>query len=278
MALIMNKEAKAANPQSEQEQSKQDKKPRHRSPNYPTVGLREAVDKVRQLYEMDGKAGAPAKVAATHIGFKTPHGQAMSVLAALKKFGLVQENDSGKITPTQRAIEILKLPEQDPRRVRALRDAATCPEIYAGLIEEYRYSGLPANDTLESELVTYKSFNPKSVGAFVRDFKDSLEFAGISEFSALDLSGEENSDMQDAIDNSTVERKTPQRTTFEMSSKPILPPPASASKTVSFAVPVDFSATDQKVVTAHIAFDAPLKKEYLARLRTLLQAMEDGLD
>src|SRR5271170_7642360 len=107
----------------------EDKKPRHRSPNYPTVGLREAVARVRKLYEADGKAGAPAELAAVHIGFAKPHGQALSVLAALKKFGLVSEVN-GRWVPTQRAIEILNLQESDERRHSALQDAALSPDIY----------------------------------------------------------------------------------------------------------------------------------------------------
>jgi hypothetical protein len=33
---------------------------------------------------------------------------------------------------------------------------------------------------LEAELTTYKAFNPKAVGGFVRDFLDTLDFAGIT--------------------------------------------------------------------------------------------------
>lgn len=172
------------------------KKPRHRSPNYPMVGLREAVDRLRRFYEKDGKAGAPPKIAATHIGFTKPHGQAMSVISALKKFGLIEEGQNGRLVPSQRGIEILNLSEGDPRRTKALAEAATSPDAYVDLIGEYRQTGLPANETLESELVTYKKFNPKSVTAFVRDFKDSLEFAGITDIGALSSGQEIDSQMQ----------------------------------------------------------------------------------
>ncbi|HYL35215.1 MAG TPA: hypothetical protein VEV17_04825 [Bryobacteraceae bacterium] len=173
------------------------KKPRHRSPNYPTVGLREAVTRVRKLYEADGKAGAPAELAAVHIGFAKPHGQAMSVLAALKKFGLVSDVN-GRWVPSQRAIEILNLPESDERRQRALRDAALSPEIYRQLVEAHKETGWPKSDVLESELVTYRNFNPNSVGDFVRDLKDSLEFAGLSDLGALELDGEREPEVIEA--------------------------------------------------------------------------------
>lgn len=163
-----------------------DAKKRHRSPNYPTVGLREAVERVRNMYQKDGRAGAPPKIAAVHIGFQTPHGQAMSVLAALKKFGLLEEVKD-RLVPTQRAIEILNLPENDTRRVQALKDAALDPPIYRELVEQHKTTGLPADDVLQSELKTYGNFNPNAVVGFVKDFKDSLEFAGLSENGTLKL-------------------------------------------------------------------------------------------
>ncbi len=146
--------------------------------------------------EADGKAGAPAELAAVHIGFTKPHGQAMSVLAALKKFGLLSEIN-GRWVSSQRAIEILNLPEGDERKQRALRDAALSPEIYRQLIEARKATGWPHNDVLESELVTYKNFNPNSVGTFVVDLMDSLEFAGLSDLSALELEASKETDTDD---------------------------------------------------------------------------------
>jgi hypothetical protein len=63
-------------------------KSRQRSPNYPAIGLRAAIEKVRLLYDADKKAGAPIDVALSHMGFSKRHGQAMTILSALKKFRL----------------------------------------------------------------------------------------------------------------------------------------------------------------------------------------------
>jgi hypothetical protein len=164
---------------AEQTISEEAKKERQRSPNYPAVGLREAVERVRKLYNEDGRAGAPPKIAAVHIGFKAAHGQANSVLAALKRFGLISEVN-GRVAPTHAAIEILNLLESDPRRQAALREAALAPPIYRELVDKHRTTGLPKRDVLESELIIYKKFNPSAVKGFVTDFLDTLEYAGIS--------------------------------------------------------------------------------------------------
>lgn len=154
------------------------KKERQRSPNYPAVGLREAVERVRKLIQTDGKAGAPPEIAAKHIGYSSAHGQAMSVVAALKKFNLVADS-GGRLAPTQGAMEIVNLPEGDPRRKKALKEAALSPALYQELVTDHEATGLPAPDVLEAELTTYKGFNPKAVGGFVKDFFDTLAFAGI---------------------------------------------------------------------------------------------------
>jgi hypothetical protein len=167
-----------------------EEKKRHRSPAYPAVGLREAVDRVEKFYRTDHKAGAPPEISVKHMGFATAHGQAMAVLAALRKFGLVAEAN-GRVVPTQRAIEIIELPETDPRRIQALKDAAISPAIYQELIEQHRETGWPADDVLKAELITYKNFNPNAVDGFVKDLRDTLAFAGLSDLSALDSNAEE---------------------------------------------------------------------------------------
>jgi hypothetical protein len=243
------------------------KKPRHRSPAYPTVGLREAVARVRKLYEADGKAGAPAELAAVHIGFAKPHGQAMSVLAALKKFGLVSEVN-GRWVPTQRAIEILNLPESDERRQRALRDAALSPSIYRQLVKAHQETGWPKNDVLESELVTYRNFNPNSVGDFVKDLKDSLELTGLSDLSALELGDEEDPDVAEVSE-------TPK----DKQQQPLTPPaPGGQRKPVQLATQV-LAISIPRNLSVDIAVKGDeLKREDLAKIKSQFNRWIEGLE
>lgn len=161
-----------------------EKKKRQRSPNYPTVGLREAVDRTKRFVTANGKAAAMPAIAAKLIGFATPHGQAYSALSALKKFGLLEDHD-GRVTPTQRAMEIVSLPEADPRRLKAIRESAVSPTIYAELLKEYADTNIPNDETLAGELVAYKGFNPNAVKEFLKAFRETIEFAGLSDLSVL---------------------------------------------------------------------------------------------
>ena len=51
---------------------------------------------------------------------------------------------------------------------------------------DYKAKGLPSDETLKGELVTYKGFNPNSVGEFLKAFRETLEFAGLTNFSVLE--------------------------------------------------------------------------------------------
>ena len=238
---------------------------RHRSPAYPAVGLRNAVDRLRNLYTKDGKAGAPANLAAIHIGFGKAHGQALSVLAALKKFGLINEV-GGRFAPSQRGIEILNLPTGDPRRQRALQEAVLEPSIYRELIEQHRETGWPADDVLASELVTYKQFNPKAVNGFVEDLRDSLEFAGLSKTPTL-----ESEEEIEGMPLSEIQEVPPPGT--EQFAKTI------AKRIIEdqeISLPVGMSE-DGGVIFAHVRFDGGIKKQLIANLRALLEAMEKPL-
>jgi hypothetical protein len=245
-----------------------EKKQRQRSPNYPAIGLRDAIERVRKLYETDGKAGAPDKLAAVHIGFASAHGQAMTVLAALKKFGLV-ELSNGRLVPTQRAIEILNLPETDPRRLQALKDAALSPAIYSELVQQHMETGFPADDVMQSELVTYKGFNRTAVAGFVKDFKDTLDFAGLSDLSQLKSQTEEESNMVSM---------QPAEDTGPIGSKASLLQKPQQTQVLGKEISLPIGVTDEgQVIFAHVRFDAPLKKGMLTSLKQLLDALEKNI-
>jgi hypothetical protein len=237
------------------------KRARQRSPNYPAVGLKAAVEKVRLLYHADKRAGAPIDAALKHMGFSTKHGQALAVLSALKKFGLVEES-SGRIVPTQRAVNLIEFPDQDTRKVRAIRDAALSPEIYRELYEQYKSTGIPSEETLRAELIADKHFNPNAVQGFIQDFKDTLNFAGIMDPVELSLQAEDVEEMAEPAQAMTQTAGT--------ASKPI----PQGLKEIS--LPIGLTEEGQAIF-AHVRFDAPLKKGMLLSLKQLLDALEKTL-
>ena len=169
------------------------KKSRHRSPNYPAIGLRAAVGKITAIYQEDKLAATPTDAALKHMGFEKAHGEAYRILSALKSFGLIEETD-GRIKLTQRGIDIVVRGEEDPLRALALQTAVIGPEIYRELLKQYQDSGVPSDTALKSELIAVKRFNPNAVEGFIHDFRETLEFAGLSDLAVLGLNVEELED------------------------------------------------------------------------------------
>jgi len=276
MALNMNIQPENG---SDGESTAKDKKPRHRSPNYPGVGLREAVEKVNAIYKEDKLAATPKVAALKHMGYENIHGEAGRVFSALKSFGLVEEIGE-RVKITQRGINILVRPEGDQQRLEALRQSAVAPGIYRDLLKDYIASGLPSDTALRSELIAVKKFNPNAVDAFIRDFRDSLEFAGISDLSVVDLGeeGDNTSDTKEADPPKTlglaVQKQTEQGRSLgealvkvgeKMQSAPIL------TQTLVVSIPRNFK------VDIGVRGDE-LKKEDLAKIKSQFNRWIEGLE
>ena len=164
---------------------KKDQKPRHRSPNYPAIGLRGAVGKIEALYKADGLAASPKDAALKHMGYEKFHSEAARTLSALKSFGLIEET-ADRLKLTQRGIEIVARSQGDPIREKAIKEAAVDPEIYQLIMDYYRPTGFPSDASLKSDLITVRKFNPTAVDGFMQDFKDTLEFAGLSDLKVFE--------------------------------------------------------------------------------------------
>lgn len=160
------------------------KTPRHRSPNYPAMSLKRAIDKIIVWYKADGLVASPRDAAMAHMGFEKFTGDAGRLLSTLKSYGLVQEAE-GRLKLTQRGIDIVARPDDDPKRLVALKEAALAPAIYRDLFKEYGVN-LPSDATLKAELIASKGFNPKAVDEFIKDFRTTLKNGGVSDSQVLE--------------------------------------------------------------------------------------------
>lgn len=162
--------------------------PRHRSPNYPSMGLRAAVGKVETLYK-GGAVNPLMRISVLKIlGYDKMHGEAGRVVSALKGFGLIEETKDDRIKLSQRGLDIAARQPGELRRIEAIRQAATGPAIYKDLLQEYN-GKLPPDGALKSQLIAAKHFNPNAVDGFISDLKDTLDFAGLSDVAVLNSNG-----------------------------------------------------------------------------------------
>ena len=74
---------------------------KQRSPNYPGVSLDDAVQYIRQLYAKERKGAVPVAIVAKALGYEMPSGKlsgnALTKIAALRQYGLVEKTGVGKL-------------------------------------------------------------------------------------------------------------------------------------------------------------------------------------
>src|ERR1700676_1385609 len=102
-----------------------------RSPNYPALGLRDAIQRVRALWNKEKRTAVPADVAAKAIGYNGLSGPSRTAIAAMKKYGLV-DSDDNTVKVSELAVRIL-VPANMDQELEALREAALKPELFRQL-------------------------------------------------------------------------------------------------------------------------------------------------
>jgi hypothetical protein len=175
-------------------------KKKARSPAYPFVGLKKAIERAGEIYAKENKHPARFQQVAEHWGFKASSSGAMQTVAALRQFGLVTFEGDGVaenrlVRLTDGAIRIL-LDERPVERQAAIEQAALKPKLYQELWTKYG-AQLPSDPTILSYLKVDRGFNPGAVDAVLKAYKDTLAFAKPSENATLSETSEDESEDSD---------------------------------------------------------------------------------
>jgi hypothetical protein len=143
-----------------------------RSPEYPAVSLKEAIDRVKMVYDKDYQNRLPKRVVAEHMGYKSLSGTSLPMLAALAKYGLLEgRGDDTRVSDL--AVKIIAHAPGTPERASALKQAAAMPELFAEL--DARFSDGKASDqAIRSYLLTNK-FIPSGADAAIRSYRDTKQ-------------------------------------------------------------------------------------------------------
>src|SRR5215212_8619097 len=94
-----------------------------RSPNYPAISLRKAVEYIQMLYSKAHTNKAAALTIAQAIGYGGLNGKSLGVISALKKYGLL-ESIGEEFRVSKDALLILVDPKTSPARAEAIIRAA----------------------------------------------------------------------------------------------------------------------------------------------------------
>jgi hypothetical protein len=154
-----------------------------RSPEYPVIGLKEAVEKVAAAYSKDYQNKVPRVVLAEHMGYKTLNGKSLGVLSTVGKYGLIEgRGDETRVSDL--AVTIIAHPSGSSERIAALREAAAKPGLFGELDE--RFQGGRVSDTAIRAWLLQQKFIPQAADTALRSYRETKQFveaesAGYSE-------------------------------------------------------------------------------------------------
>ena len=143
-----------------------------RSPNYPQISLRKAVEYARKIYQSAHTHKAPASTVAATLGYTGLNGASLGVLSALKKYGLLEAvGDDVRIS--QEGLSILVDPPGSVVRAQAIMKAAFRPALFAELRKEYGDTPPKSDDFLRAFLLK-RGFVLSIVDVPIRTYRDTM--------------------------------------------------------------------------------------------------------
>ena len=145
-----------------------------RSPNYPSLTLEQAYEKVRKVYDQEHTHAAPREVIAQALSYTGLHGSSLSVIGALAGYGLLEKAGTGSLKVSPDAVSVLELDEGHPQRSEALERLAFTPKLFAELKEKFGAEP-PSDVNLKHYLIQEKGFLPKAAIDVIRVYRANLE-------------------------------------------------------------------------------------------------------
>jgi hypothetical protein len=177
-----------------------------RSPSYPFISLRRAVERAQQFSQAHKRDAARLAAVAPTWSYGSKSSGLLQTAAALKQYGLIEDVGSGderKLRLTELARKILS----DTRpgvKESALREAANKPKLFSEYIERW-VPDMPADSHCISELEHDRGFTPDAAKLFLKAFKITVNYAGLRDRDsgspgATQSADVENEDMQEAVE------------------------------------------------------------------------------
>ena len=144
-----------------------------RSPNYPAIGLEDAIKAVGMIWDAEKRTAVPIEVLSKALGYKGVSGPVRTKVAALRKYGLLEQS-GGNYRVSDLAMQIIHGQDHSEERSNALVEAATRPEIF----KELRETHLEGSDeALKSYLLVRKGFSEAGAKQLIKTFRETMDVA-----------------------------------------------------------------------------------------------------
>lgn len=142
-----------------------------RSPNYPSMSLPEAIERLEKVYAAEHTHKAPSEVVAKALGYQSLNGKSITVLSTLKKYGLLEEVGK-ELKVSKDGLIILVDPPDSEERATALRRAAFSPALFEEIRKNYGET-VPSDENLRSFLLR-RGFLQSAVDAPIRAYRETV--------------------------------------------------------------------------------------------------------
>lgn len=147
--------------------------PRNRSPMYPHVGLKGAIERVRTAHDKIGKASVGRSTLAVALGLTSDKsGTALTWLSTVRQYGLTESRGGGEYGVSDLGRSVLF--EQGFSREEALRKAAMMPQAFQ-LIQQTFSEKAPDQDTLVNWLQLH-DFTAKAAPVAAKAYRETSEY------------------------------------------------------------------------------------------------------
>ncbi|MDO8750485.1 MAG: hypothetical protein Q7K03_05005 [Dehalococcoidia bacterium] len=205
-----------------------------RSPNYPAVGLGEAVSLVKKLYQAEKGGMFPPESSAGAWGYKSFSGPVRSKFAALKQYGFIDQKKGQGAKLSGRALTIALRNEASKEYLAALKEAAFEPSLFREFYEGNKFDS--SDDTLKHELIVNRRFTDDGAEQFIEAFRSAMTIAQLTKPAII--SGQEESQTQDKDDDMLEPPPTKDTIT--------IPIPFSPERIGRLVIPTGMTADDWK--------------------------------
>jgi hypothetical protein len=184
---------------------------RKKSPRAPSLPLNEALDRALKVYDQERLHPAPTDVVAQALGYKSANnGSALTVIASLRYFGLLERPKDGFLS-VNKSVEAYKFAPDENVRKSLLHEFLKCPPLYQELLEKYSAS-LPSEANLKFELIQ-KGFLPQTSQPILSAFLQSVAFVGYYD-QKIEMNSESDTSKVDSVSESESKQKERQNTDY----------------------------------------------------------------
>ncbi len=146
---------------------------RIRSPGYPNISLKEAIDLVDKIFEMSRQNIIDREAAAKDIGYAGLTGQSTKMLSNLAHFRLIEKAGKGGMRVSDTAVKILH-PKSQLERMESLREAAYNPELFSEIHQQWP-DGFVSENALRGYLMR-SGFSSAAVQPATRSYMETYAF------------------------------------------------------------------------------------------------------